>query len=131
MSRSFEIAYANHALEHKTNALVPGLIIISPIRPAQAQIIIAGRHQDLSMVRRPDGYYVVSSLLWSDAEIHLHIGDIKGVLIKHFDHVNCVFHSKSRVVITKQTNTSIKACAPVKQDFVQLHLGDVFDIQQV
>jgi hypothetical protein len=131
MEKPFEISFFSNALEEKSNALVPCLTIISPIMPAQAQMVIAGRYQDLIIAKRSNGSYAISSLIWSDSAIHLQIGEIKVVIVKALDHVNCALTSQFNFVVAKQSNGGIAASTPIKQDFAQLHLGEVIGVQQV
>jgi hypothetical protein len=127
----FEISFSNHAVEQTTGSLVPCLIIVSPVVPTKAQMVIGGQSKNLSIATRPDGYYVISSLLWADAEIQLQIDAIEVVVGKHIDCVTCWFYANCEFIVAIQHNGVVSAGTPVKQHHVHLSLGDVVGVQQV
>jgi len=131
VNKPFKISFANHAVEQTTGSLVPCLIIVSPVAPTKAQMITGGQTKDLSIAKRSDGCYVISSLLWADAEIRLQIDAIEVVAGKHIDCVSCWFYANCEFIVAIQHNGVVSAGTPVKQHHVHLSLGDVVGVQQV
>jgi hypothetical protein len=131
VNKPFKISFANHAVEQSSGSLVPCLIVVSPVMPARAQIIIGGQVKDLSIIKRPNSYYAISSILWSDAEIQLQIDAIEVVVGKHIDCVTCWFYADCEFIVAIQHKQQSSASTPVKQHHMHLSLGDVVGVQQV
>lgn len=126
-----QITYINQALENKTNILIPCLEILSPEMPEKALIVLCkASWSPLYVAKRRDGYYAISSLLWSDAEIQINAGSLQISIVKSADCAMCSFVSEKEFVIASQFRSSLTATTPVKQSSVQLRLGESVGVRE-